>query len=134
MEKSSSFFYVETLCGFIYRIMTLSLFSNYKLLIVITKEMDPIRILKFFFLLCFWCGHGMINVSVAALVSEVSLSHMILYDWPFLTSKQQGLDNNNTVGQPTGAKAWSSSIGYPQTKDSGSQESYVSFCQDSQRL
>ncbi len=132
MGRSSSSFYVETFCGFIYRIMTLSLFSNYKLLIVITKEMDPRRILNFFFLLCFWCGHGMIDVSAIALMSEVSLYRIILYDWPPLTSKQQGLNNNNRAGQPIGIEAWSSSTRYPQTKDNGSQESYVFFCQNFQ--
>jgi hypothetical protein len=115
--------------------MTLSLFSNCRLPMVVTKEMDPRRILEVFFLLCFWCGHGMIDVSAAALVSEVSLSRIILYDWPSLASRQQGLDNkNNRTGQPAGAEARSSSTGYPQTKDSGSQESCVPFCQGSQRL
>jgi hypothetical protein len=76
MGRSSSSFYVETFCGFIYHSMTLSLFSNYKLLIVITKEMDPKRILNFFFL----CGHRIIDVSVTVLVSEVSLFRIILYD------------------------------------------------------
>jgi hypothetical protein len=100
--------------------MTLSLFSNCRLAIVVTKEMDPRRILEFFFLLCFWCGHGMIDVSAAALVSELSLSRIILYDWPSLSSRQQGLDNNNNrAGQPAGAEARSSSTGYPQTKDAG---------------
>jgi hypothetical protein len=55
----------------------------------------------------------MIDVSATTLVSEVFFFNIILYDWPFLMSKQQGLDDNNKAGWPVGVEARSSSTGYP---------------------